>query len=122
MSSSSRARIWRRDEHHVRSDLGEELAAQPAAEHHAGKNDAHHEQVDDDRLLRETLVISAGDIVWVVATIVVLAAQILTTAGVVTAVAIGVMVGDFGLTQLWLRAKALGRGADRPSPERTVAI
>lgn len=61
----------------------------------------------EPKLLVETRLVSAADATWVVATVVVLAAQFLTTAGVISAVAIGLAVADFGVTQLWMRSKAL---------------
>ena len=62
---------------------------------------------DRDRLLSETRLVSAADAAWVVATIVVLATGILTTTGVIVAAVLGLGVADFGLTQLWLRKRAL---------------
>lgn len=60
------------------------------------------------KLLSEVRLISAGDAAWVVATVVVLAAGILTTTGVAAAVVLGLGVADFGITQLWMRSKAIG--------------
>lgn len=65
---------------------------------------------DEKRMLAETRLISAGDGLWVLATIAVLAAQILTTTGVVVAILVGLGVADFGIAQLWLRSKILGQG------------
>lgn len=62
----------------------------------------------DPKLLTETRLVSAADGAWVVATIVVLAAQILTGTGVLVAVVLGLGVADFAITQLWMRSKALG--------------
>lgn len=61
----------------------------------------------EPKLLSEVRLVSAGDAIWVIATIVVLAAQILTTTGVVVAAVIGLAVADFGLTQMWMRSKAI---------------
>lgn len=61
--------------------------------------------MDTRRMHRETLVISAGDIVWVAASIVVVALGLLTTGGTIAALIVGVMVGDFAVLQLWTRAK-----------------
>ena len=63
----------------------------------------------EPRLLAETRLISAGDAAWVLATIVVLASGILTTAGVVVASLVGLAVADLAIAQLWFRSKA---GAD----------
>ncbi|MEM9135289.1 MAG: hypothetical protein AAF962_05220 [Actinomycetota bacterium] len=68
----------------------------------------------DDRLLAETRLISLGDASWVVATAVVLVAGLLTTWGVVVAVAVGLAVADFGAAQWWLRSRAL-RGTAAPT-------
>ncbi len=62
------------------------------------------------KLMAETLLISAADAIWVAATIVILALGILTTVGTVTAIVLGIGVGDFALTQLWLRAKVKAEG------------
>ena len=69
------------------------------------------------KLLSEVRLISAGDAAWVVATVVVLAAGILTTTGVVTAVVLGIGVADFGITQLWMRAKAISETEGVPTTE-----
>lgn len=61
----------------------------------------------EPKLLSEVRLVSAADAIWVVATIVVLAAQILTTIGLVVAAVIGLAVADFGLTQMWMRSKAV---------------
>jgi len=65
----------------------------------------------EPKLLSETRLVSAADALWVVATVVVLVAQILTVAGVVVAVVLGLAVADFALTQLWMRSKALAEPA-----------
>ena len=62
---------------------------------------------DDDRLLAETRLISLGDASWVAATAIVLLTGLLTTWGVVVAVAVGLAVADFGAAQWWLRSQAL---------------
>ncbi len=59
-----------------------------------------------DRLLRDTLLVSAADLTWVAATVVVLFTGILSTAGVLVAVVAGIAVADFAAAQLWLRAGA----------------
>jgi len=69
---------------------------------------------DDDRLLAETRLISLGDASWVAATAVVLIAGLLTTWGIVVAVAVGLAVADFGAAQWWLRSRAL-RGVVTPA-------
>ena len=58
-------------------------------------------------LLSETRLVSAGDAAWVVATVVVLTAQFLSTVGVISAVVVGLAVADFGITQLWMRTKVM---------------
>ena len=60
----------------------------------------------DDRLVTGAAAVSAADAGWVVATVAVLAFGWLTTAGVVVAVALGVVVADFALAQLWFRSAA----------------
>ncbi len=73
------------------------------------------------KLVAETLLISVADAIWVAATIVILALGILTTAGTVTAIVLGIGVGDFALTQLWLRAKAKDEDAAQVTEPRTQA-
>lgn len=53
-----------------------------------------------ERAVRLTPMISAGDLSWVAATAVVVRSESLSTGGAVLAVAIGVMVLDFGVLQL----------------------
>lgn len=57
----------------------------------------------EDVVRRETLAISAGDATWVLASIVVVASDILTTSGVVVTLLIAMAVGDFGIMQFLLR-------------------
>ena len=76
----------------------------------------------DARVLAEARLVSAADAAWVIATIVVLASGILTTAGIVIAAVVGVMVADFGALQLWLRARALARDTDSRPTERPIEI
>ena len=76
---------------------------------------------EPDRLLSETRLVSAADAAWVVATIVVVAAGVLTTTGAVVAAVVGLGVADFGATQLWCRAKALGERTDTPAPTTLAA-
>jgi hypothetical protein len=71
----------------------------------------------EPKLLRESALVSAADFTWVAATVVVLLTGILNTTGVVVASAIGLAVADFGMTQLWFRAKALA-----PRRAATLAV
>ena len=80
---------------------------------------AHLSTRDRDRLLSETRLVSAADAAWVIATVVVLAAGILTTTGVVTAVVLGLGVADFGMAQLWFRSKAI---AEQPVGTATPSM
>ena len=55
------------------------------------------------RLRVAALAVSLADLAWVAATVVVLAAVDLTTAGRIVAVVMGIGVLDFALLQLWFR-------------------
>ncbi len=57
---------------------------------------------------RNTLAISAGDAVWVIASVVAVATGILTTLGVVVTLLIAAAVGDFGTMQFLLRRSTQG--------------
>ena len=59
-----------------------------------------------ERTVEWSAAVSVGDFTWVVATIILIASGMLTTAGVVVAVALGLGVLDFGLLQLWFRGRA----------------
>lgn len=72
------------------------------------------------KLLAETRLVSAADASWVVATIIVLAAGVLSTTGVVTAAVLGLAVADFGVTQLWMRSKARAEVAASDSMEHVA--
>ena len=65
-------------------------------------------RADQLRLLRDSLVVSLADFIWVVATVVVLATVELSTAGVVAALLLGLAVGDFGIAQLRFRSRLVG--------------
>jgi hypothetical protein len=52
-----------------------------------------------------TALITALDLAWVAATVVVVAVASLTTFGVVVAVGVGIGVLDFALAQAWLRRR-----------------
>lgn len=60
----------------------------------------------EDKLLPGALVVSIADAAWVGGTIVVVATGVLSGAGNVVAVVIGLAVADFGASQYWLRSKA----------------
>jgi O-antigen/teichoic acid export membrane protein len=60
------------------------------------------------RLRPLAAAVSAADLAWVVATVVVVAVGALNGAGVAVALAVGVAVLDFALLQLWYRSR-LGR-------------
>ena len=74
------------------------------------------------KLLSETRLVSAADALWVVATIGVLASGILTTSGVVVAVVLGLGVADFGVTQLWMRSKAIAEGPAGAGAEQVALV
>ena len=57
------------------------------------------------RLAADALTISICDIIWVVATVVVVAVADLTTFGLVVAAISAIGVADFAIAQLWLRRK-----------------
>ena len=59
-----------------------------------------------ERTVQWSAAVSIGDFTWVAATIALIAAGTLTTAGVVVALALGLGVLDFGLLQLWFRGRA----------------
>lgn len=60
-------------------------------------------------LARAARLISVADAAWVIGTVAVVAAGVLSTGGVVIAVVMGVGVADLGLAQLWLAGR-LSRG------------
>lgn len=64
-------------------------------------------RADERRLLSESLLVSIGDAAWVVGTIVVVAAGVLTTTGNIVAALVALAVADFGVTQLWFRSRAV---------------
>jgi len=59
-----------------------------------------------EHTIRWSAAVSAADLVWVAATIVLVAGGTLTTAGVVVATVLGLGVLDFAVLQLWLRGRA----------------
>lgn len=65
------------------------------------------------RVVAESLFVSLGDGAWVLGTIVVVATGVLTTAGTIVAILVGLMVADFGTAQLVFRHQAK-RQADTP--------
>lgn len=66
---------------------------------------------NERRLLSESLLVSMGDAAWVVGTIVVVTTGALTTTGNIVAALVALAVADFGVAQLWFRARAL-RGSE----------
>ena len=72
-----------------------------------------------DRAVRLTPWISAGDVSWVVATVAVVMADVLTTGGNVLAILIGVMVFDFACLQMWFRSRATQRVRRGPLAARS---
>ena len=54
---------------------------------------------------RATLAISAADVVWVLASLVIVAAGWLSGFGTVVALVLAVGVADFAIAQLWLRRR-----------------
>lgn len=62
-------------------------------------------RASDDRLPTQALLVSIADIVWVVASAIVVGLGLLTTFGTVAAVVIAVGVADFAALQLWFRSK-----------------
>lgn len=67
---------------------------------------------NERRLLSESLLVSMGDAAWVVGTIVVVTTGALTTTGNIVAALVALAVADFGVAQLWFRARAL-RGSEQ---------
>ena len=59
-----------------------------------------------ERTVRWSAAVSIGDFTWVAATVALIAAGSLTTAGVVVAMVLALGVLDFGLLQLWFRSRA----------------
>lgn len=57
------------------------------------------------RLNLGALAVSVADVLWVAATVVVLALADLSTFGTVIAVMLGIGVADFAVLQLWFRSK-----------------
>lgn len=70
----------------------------------------------EDRLLSGAALVSASDFVWVVGTVVIVAAGVLSTTGAVVAAITGLAVADFCGAQLWFRHQALGRGRTATLP------
>lgn len=62
-------------------------------------------RASDDRLPTQALLVSIADIVWVVASAIVVGLGLLTTFGTVAAIVIAVGVTDFAALQLWFRHK-----------------
>lgn len=73
----------------------------------------------EPRLLTEALLVSIGDAAWVVATIAVVASGVLTSAGNVVAILVGLAVADFGIAQFVLRRQAK-RAEATPGPGRRL--
>ncbi len=65
----------------------------------------------DNKLAADTLEIIIADFAWVAATIVVLNMVEFTRGGAIGAIVIAVVVGGFGATQAWLRAKLLAQAS-----------
>jgi hypothetical protein len=61
---------------------------------------------DEATLRTAALAVSAADVGWVLATITLVAAGILTTLGAVVALVLALGVADFAAAQLWTRARA----------------
>ncbi len=59
-----------------------------------------------DELRAEALLISAGDFVWVLASVVLIALGLFSTGGAVTAGLIALVVLGFASSQLWARSKS----------------
>lgn len=59
-----------------------------------------------DHAVTWSALVSVADFTWVAATIAVIATGALTTAGVMVAAAVGLVVLDYGVVQLWLRNEA----------------
>ena len=58
-----------------------------------------------EALARGARLVSAADIAWVLASLVVVATGILTTVGVAVTLLVALGVADFAATQLWFRAR-----------------
>ncbi|MDW3220542.1 MAG: hypothetical protein R8F63_18185 [Acidimicrobiales bacterium] len=76
----------------------------------------------EQRLLPAALAVSAADAAWVIGTVIVVAAGVLSTTGVIVAVVIGLAVADFGTAQAWLRAKATQPTAGYGQARERVAV
>jgi len=62
-------------------------------------------RVPDERLGSGALLVSIADIVWVIASAVVVALGLLTPFGSVAAIVIAIGVADFAALQLWFRSR-----------------
>ena len=62
-------------------------------------------RVPTDRLGAEALLVSIADLSWVVATVGMAAVGAFSATGTAIAVVTGVVILDFGLTQLWFRSQ-----------------
>jgi len=62
-------------------------------------------RVPTDHLGTEALLVSIADLSWVTGTTFVMATGVLSGTGTAIAVVTGVVIFDFGLTQLWLRSR-----------------
>lgn len=62
-----------------------------------------------NELLQGALLISLADITWVITSLIVIATVDLTTAGTVVGLLQAAAVLDFGVTQYWLRSKAVSQ-------------
>lgn len=67
-------------------------------------------------LRRNTVLITGGDVSWVLATVVILATGTLSSAGTWIAVAMGIAVADFAILQMWTRRRAFATGVADAQP------
>ena len=75
----------------------------------------------DRTVVKESALISAGDIGWVIGSVVVILTGVLTTTGNVTTGIVALAVADFATTQLIFRHKATAQNAHLTEGVRTVA-
>jgi len=63
----------------------------------------------NDQLIARSKLVSASDAAWVIGTVVVIAAGLVSGAGMVLLGVIGCMVADFAIVQIWSASKLTAR-------------
>ena len=66
---------------------------------------------DVEVLHRESLMISMGDLGWVVASVALVAVGVFSTGGVVATLVVAALVADFAAAQLWTRSRLVAPSA-----------